>query len=292
VSTSVIQRYRFDDVRRFAAALGTASGLVPPRALALASHLLWFDAAGAGSHGIGTLPEWLEAIDSGRVDPGTVGQLRTERASLAIFDGQNGIAPLVLARAAELAVEKSRELGVGLVRVAHVGEVGSAAAVAAGMAVGPIAGVLVGPGGAYSLACPSAGGLPIVMDSALPANGDRDDSSAAPAARAGGRKNGGPLAPPHCEVLAAWSEMLAPAGAWLVAAIAVAYLEPLTTFHERLDVWWRSRPHALGRLVPEVWDGHRRLVHEQGVAIPAPVWKKLKHWSQRLSVEAPKPSES
>ena len=57
MSTTVIHRYRLDDLRRFAAALGAASGLVPLRALALASHLFWFDAAGAAIFGIGTLPD-------------------------------------------------------------------------------------------------------------------------------------------------------------------------------------------------------------------------------------------
>jgi LDH2 family malate/lactate/ureidoglycolate dehydrogenase len=292
VSTSVIHRYRFDDLRRFAAALGSASGLVPLRALALASHLLWFDAAGAGLSGIATLPEWLEALASGAIDPATVGRLRTERAALAIFDGENGIPPLVLARAAELAVEKARELGAGLVRVAHVGRIGSAAAVAAGIAIGPNVGFLVGPDRTWSLACPSAQGLPIVIDSVLAAENASHGKTGTPASRAGARKHPEPAMPPPCEGLAAWAEMLAPEGSWLVAAIAIANLEPLATFHERLGAWSRGLAGAPGWLLPDVWDAHRREVCEHGVAIPAPVWKKLKQWSQRLAVEIPNSSES
>ncbi len=70
-----MDRYGFDDLRRFAAALGTACGLVPLRALALASHLLWFDAAGAASLGIASLPDWLEAIERGQLDPRTIGRV-------------------------------------------------------------------------------------------------------------------------------------------------------------------------------------------------------------------------
>jgi LDH2 family malate/lactate/ureidoglycolate dehydrogenase len=288
VSTTVIHRYRVDDLRRFAAALGASSGLVPLRALALASHLLWFDAAGAGSYGIATLPDWLEAMASGRVDPAATGTLRFERAALANFDGQNGVPPLVLARAGELAVEKARELGVGLVRVVHVGRIGSAAAVAAAMAVGPIAGLLVAPGEAWSLAFPSARGLPVVIDSALAAE---DAAYDATGSRAGARKRALPVVPLPSDGLASWAELLAPAGSWLVAAIMVAQLEPLTTLHERLDAWVRATTEAPGRLLPELWDAHRREVHEHGVAIAAPIWKKLKQWSQRLAVDAPTPNE-
>jgi ureidoglycolate dehydrogenase (NAD+) len=288
----VIHRYRFDDVRRFAAALGAASGIVPLRALALASHLLWFDAAGAGSLGVATLPDWLEALATGQVDPGAVGTLRAERAGLSVFDGQNGIPPLALARAGELAVEKAREVGVGLVRLAHVGQVGSAAAVAAAMAVGPIAGILVGPGEAWSLACPSAHGLPLVIDSALSAEDAAGETTGTPLSRAGARKRALPVMPPADDGLTSWAELLAPAGSWLVAAVAVANLEPLTTFHERIDAWARAAPAAPGRLLPELWDAHRRDVHEHGVAITASVWKKLKQWSQRLGVEAPAPNGS
>jgi LDH2 family malate/lactate/ureidoglycolate dehydrogenase len=292
VSTSAVHRYRFDDLRRFGAALGAASGLVPLRALALASHLLWFDAAGAGAFGIATLPEWLEAMASGRVDAGAVGALRAEHAALVVYDGQNGLPPLVLVRAGELAIEKARELGVGLVRVAHIGSIASAAAVAAGMAVGPVAGLLVGPRGAWSLACPSASGLPVVIDSALSAEDSPGETTGAPGNRGAARKHAEPVAPPVGVGLAAWAEMLAPEGSWLVAAISVANLEPLATFHERLDAWARTAAETPGRLLPDECEARRRDAHEHGVAITASAWKKLKQWSQRLTVEAPTPNDS
>ena len=131
---AVIHRYGFDELRRFAAAIASAAGLAPARALALASHLLWFDAAGAPTLGIATLPSWLEEIDGGRLDPLAVGRVVSERTTLALLDGENGLPPLILERAAELAVEKARESAVGLVRVVGVGPVRSAAPIAAGTA--------------------------------------------------------------------------------------------------------------------------------------------------------------
>ena len=75
MSAAATHRYRWDDLRRFAAALGGAVGLDPARALALASHLLWFDAAGAARLGIATLPDWLEMMEGGQVDVRARGQV-------------------------------------------------------------------------------------------------------------------------------------------------------------------------------------------------------------------------
>ncbi len=257
--------------------------------MALASHLLWFDAAGAGLFGIESLPSWLEAMTSGRVDPSAVGFVRGERAALALLDGENGIPPLILERAGELAVEKSRDAGVGLVRVANIAPTGSAAAVAARMAIGPVAGLVVGPAGLWSAAFPSANGLPCVVDSALSAEEAGADKKGA--SRTQSPKPGGPAVPPVWNGLASWAKMLAPEGSWLVAAVAVTNLEPLARFHERLDEWMQGMPAAKEYWAPAAWDARRREAEEHGVVIAAPVWKKLKHWSQRLAVDVPQPGQ-
>ncbi|MBX6314493.1 MAG: Ldh family oxidoreductase, partial [Isosphaeraceae bacterium] len=139
-------RFRLDDLRHLAAALGAGVGLAPSRAAALATHLLWFDAAGAASFGIATLPDWLERIAARQVDPRAEGTIGLERAGTANLDGQNGVGPLILARAASLAAEKARDVGVGLVRVTGLGPTGPAAPAAAEIAIGPEAAALIGPG--------------------------------------------------------------------------------------------------------------------------------------------------
>jgi LDH2 family malate/lactate/ureidoglycolate dehydrogenase len=292
VSAAVIPCYRFDDVRRFAAALAMACGLTPARALALASHLLWFDGAGAPTLGIATLPGWLEAIEAGRVDPAVAGRVITERSSLAIVDGQNGLPPLLLERAAELAVEKAREAAVGLVRVSHLGEFRSAAAVTAGIAVGPMAGLALGPGRLWSMAVPSEAGLPFVVDSGLStadANGKHGagrsatDSSRQPASRRDLPSSA------LLHGLGLGAAVLVPEDCWLVAAVSVLALEPLATFHERVAQALRGVAGTPGRLLPDLWDRRRRDAHEHGVAIPEPAAKSLKTWAQRLAVEPPTP---
>jgi hypothetical protein len=293
VSTGAISRFGFDDLRRFAAALGIGSGLAPARALAIASHLLWFDAAGAANLGIASLPDWLEAIEKGQVDSRAMGRVVAERSALAIFDGENGLPPLLLERAAELAVEKARETAVGLVRVDHVGPVRSAAAVAAGIALGPMAGLVLGPNRLWSIALPSEAGLPIVIDSGLAGCGvggkaheSRTPGKSAkhPVARRGGSVPGWD----RLEALWLGAEVFRPADSWILAAVSVTAWEPLAAFHERVAAL-HDRDETPGRLVPAVWDAQRREARERGIAVPASAWKSLNEWAQRLAVEIPSP---
>jgi LDH2 family malate/lactate/ureidoglycolate dehydrogenase len=289
-----MNRYGFDDLRRFAAALGTACGLAPLRALAMASHLLWFDAAGAATLGIATLPAWLEAIEGGQVDPQAAGRVVGQRSALAIFDGENGLPPLLLERAAELAVETARETAVGLVRVDHVGPIRSAAAVAAGIALGPMAGLVLGPNRLWSMGLPSEVGLPVVVDSGLaiaaagtgkPGGVRTPADSPKPAAS---RRTGSAPAIDLLDGLRLGTEVLIPAGGWLVAAVSVAAIEPLAAFHQRVAAW-DGLEEAPGRLLPDAWDARRREARARGIAIPLPAWKSLNQWAQRLAVEVPGP---
>jgi LDH2 family malate/lactate/ureidoglycolate dehydrogenase len=298
VSAAVIHRYRFDDMRQFAAALGTGVGLPPSRALALASHLLWFDAAGAPILGIATLPSWIEAVDRRQINPITTGRVVRERTALALFDGENGPAPLVLERAAEVAVEKARESAVGLVRVIGTGSVRSTAPVAAGIAIGPMAGWVLGPGRYWSMALPSQGGLPLVVDSGLSAAAAGDNAGSADAA---GRRASAPPkspssgrdGPPSASMLfeGFWlgTEILVPEDGWLVAAVSIPALESFATFDERLAAVASGVSPAPGRLLPDAWEARRREVRQKGVVVEAATWKSLAHLARRLSVDVPDP---
>jgi LDH2 family malate/lactate/ureidoglycolate dehydrogenase len=269
-----VLRYRLDDLRRLASALLAKVGVAPARASALATHLLWFDAAGVASFGIETLPAWLERLDSGQVDPVAEGRVTMERAATAAFDGQNGLPPLVLARAAGLAAEKARELGLGLVRVDQVGPMGPAAAVAADLAIGPFAAFFLGPGPSWALALPSEEGLPAVYDTAL-------EGGKSP----GGARSSGPSP----DRIVPWAHLLVPEGGWLVGAVAVTAIEPLATLQERVGAEVKRGGEGPGRLLPTSWEGRRREAREHGVPIFNAAWKKLKRWADRFEVETPAP---
>jgi LDH2 family malate/lactate/ureidoglycolate dehydrogenase len=264
-------RCRLDELRRFATELISGLGVSPPRAAAMVSQLLWFDAAGASNFGIATLPRWLERIDAGEFDAAAEGRVMIERNGTAVLDGQNGLPPLILGRAAGVAVEKARDAGVALVRVAHVGPTGPAAAVAAEIAIGPWSAMILGPGPSWSLAIPSDSGLPAVFDSAL-AEVETDGRNT-PRSR-----------PSWPDGLAPWAAVLAPEEGWLIAAFAVAAWEPLPVFHSRVKEALDGRAAGPGQLLPTAWEAHRRTVREQGVPLPDAVRQELSRWAERVGV--------
>ena len=268
-------RYRMDDLRRLGSALGAGAGLAPTRAAALAGHLLWFDAAGAHSFGIATLSGWLDRLEFGQDDPKAEGRIHQERAAVAVLDGQRGPGPLILGRAAGLAIEKARDVGVGLIRVSGLGPAGPAAPIAAEVAIGPELAVVLGPGPSIALALPAPEGLPVVFDSALASDGP-DGAS--------------PISPPEAltALAAPWSALV-PEEGWLVVAVAVTAMEPLGTFHERVADAIRGLEESPGRLLPKPWDARRAEARRVGVPLDASTLASLRDRAERLGVEMPRP---
>ena len=125
VTASASTRYRLDDLRRLAASLASGLGVAPARSSTLATHLLWFDAAGASSHGVATLPTWLDRLDRGEIDAKAEGS-----SGLRNMPGppsstpRTAWPPLALEKAAGIAAEKARDVGVGIVRVRNLGPSG------------------------------------------------------------------------------------------------------------------------------------------------------------------------
>jgi hypothetical protein len=297
--------YRLDDLRRFAVALGIGAGIPAGDASTLASQLLWYDACGVPRSGIGSLPAWLDQVTSKRINATARGRVVSERAALANLDGQNGLGPLILARAAEIAIEKARDAAFGLVRIGNLSSSPpiTATAVVADSATGPFACFALGPGGSRTLALPGEGGLPVVVDPLLSEATPvpEEDGSpkrkrastrrqAAPSTATGMTKLSQEANHSAIEAFFPWVEALAPDGGWLLGAIAVSALEPLTTFHERVT--------AISKAVSR-FDNHgltdsgmecRRRAREHGVAIEPAAWKSLKAKAQLLGVEFPHPS--
>lgn len=223
----------------------------------MAGHLLWFDSAGAAAFGVATLADWLDRLVSGSVDPKAAVKVGPERSGTAVLDGRNGPGPLVLLRAAEIASEKARDVGVGIVRVKGIGPSGPATPAVAEAAVGPMIVSALGPGGSWTIAVPSAGGPPFLADSAF-----------------GG---GSPAALPP--LLAC----LEP-GEWLVQAVAVAALEPLSSLHERVAER-ASTADGPSILRPDRLDEHRRIARERGVPVDPAARAAIAAWAGRLGVE-------
>jgi LDH2 family malate/lactate/ureidoglycolate dehydrogenase len=268
VSLKVATRYRLDDLRRLASNLAAGLGVVPARASALATHLLWFDAAGASSHGIATLPNWLDRIDRKEIDPVALGRVSLEHSGTAVFDAQNGLGPLALETAAGIASEKARDVGIGIVRVRNLGPSGPPAPIASSLAIGPFAAVIAGPGPSLAVAVPMPEGLPALYDSALGEGFDPSNTAWL-----------GPLAP--------WLSAFSGEGGWVILALAVSAMEPLTSFHERVASTFTNTPEGAGVLSPGSWEARRREARERGVSLDGPSLDALKAWADRLGVSWP-----
>ena len=83
MTESRLTRHRLDDLRRLATDLASRVDVLPARASALATYLLWFDAAGASSHGIATLPDWLDRIERKEIDAKAEGRAGFEHSGTA-----------------------------------------------------------------------------------------------------------------------------------------------------------------------------------------------------------------
>ncbi|MFO0907270.1 MAG: Ldh family oxidoreductase [Isosphaeraceae bacterium] len=274
---------RLDDLKRFTAGLLERLGVPPANAALVASRVLWFEAADAAHLGIATLPELLDHLASSRFDPRSEGRIGSERNGTAVFDACQGIPLLVLARAAELAMEKGRDAGVGLVRVDGVGPLRSAAGIVAEVAVGPFAALALGPspgegaGNAFALAIPGPTGLPLVYDPALATPKPAGASRRKPAAR--------PSVLPGLDL--ALLDALRPERSWLVGAVSTTAFEPLTALQERAGHVVAGLEPGEGRLLPEAWERRRRAARDEGVRVSPEPAAALASWAHRLGVPLP-----
>jgi Malate/L-lactate dehydrogenase len=276
VSLSPATRYRFDDIRRFAASMIAGLGVPAPRASAMASHLLWFDAAGASSQGISTLPIWLDRLDRKEIDPVAEGRSCLEHAGTAVVDGRGGLAPLVLGKAAGIAAEKARDVGVGIVRVHGLGRSGPMAPMVADLAIGPFVAWIAGPGPSIAVGVPMPEGLPALYDSALDVGTGVGEPSSSEF-------------PGGIGAMAPWIAGFAGSDdGWSILALSVSAMEPLASFHRRVAASIRGRAGP-GYLTPGPWEARRQEVRERGMILDGSFFDGLRPWSERLEIPFPSP---
>ena|GEM_PF-2010727 len=284
-----LKRYRPDDLRRLGAELGAIAGLSPQRAALFVGQLLWFDLGGTPEHGFGTLPTWLHRMEMGEVVPTAEGEILAERLGTAVLNGKQGVGPLVLSRAGELAVEKSRDAAIGLVKVVGLSHAGPTGGVAASLAVGPQACAILGPGPAWSLALPASEGPPAVYDSTLEAS--RSNLKAPKGEVEGSTRPGdGPPSPvASIPTWAPWAQALVPDGGYLVAVLGIRAFESLSVFHERVTSLMQSVKTTPGCLTPDAWEASRARAFEHGLQMTGASWDQLLDRARRAGVSIPEP---
>jgi LDH2 family malate/lactate/ureidoglycolate dehydrogenase len=104
-----------------------AAGLPGTDARAIADLMVEADLRGSDTHGVIRLPLYVRRLRAGGINVTPNIRTLSERASVALLDGDNGMGHLVMRRAAELAIDKARATGIGWVGARMSNHAGPAA---------------------------------------------------------------------------------------------------------------------------------------------------------------------
>jgi len=104
-----------------------AAGLPKADAQILADLMVEADLRGSDTHGAIRLPLYVRRLRAGGINAAPNIRVISERDSVALIDGDNGMGHLVMRRAAELAIEKAKATGIGWVGARMSNHAGPAA---------------------------------------------------------------------------------------------------------------------------------------------------------------------
>lgn len=111
---------------RFIAAALERAGLPPADAGIVGQLMAEADLQGSDGHGVIRLPQYVKRIRAGGINTHPDIRVVSERAAMALIDGDNGMGHLVVSRAVDLAIEKARTCGVAWVSVRSSNHAGPA----------------------------------------------------------------------------------------------------------------------------------------------------------------------
>jgi uncharacterized oxidoreductase len=177
--------FNAEPLEQLAVAIFERCGAPADHAQCVASHLVEANLAGHDSHGVLRIAQYVDLIDAGTLKPAAQMQIVHETAAAAVVDGNAGFGQVIARDAMRLAIKIARREGVGAVTVrhcSHTGRIGTYTQMAAEEGLVGIAMVNTGGGGQsvapfggtarrlstnpISIAAPSAGPRPIVLDMA------------------------------------------------------------------------------------------------------------------------------
>jgi uncharacterized oxidoreductase len=113
-----------DGALSLAADLLVSAGARADAARIVAQHLVESDRAGVPSHGVMRIPQYLEQIASGEIDPAATPARERSSGAHVRVDGKRSFGQVAAAFAVDAAVEAARASGVAVVTVRHTGHAG------------------------------------------------------------------------------------------------------------------------------------------------------------------------
>ena len=154
-------RVKFETLRDFIAAAFVTAGMPERDAATVGALMAEADLQGSDGHGVIRLPMYLRRIAAGGMNLTPDIRVVSERAGMALVDGDNGIGHLVVKRAAELAIEKAKRSGVAWVGVRASNHAGPASLYARMPLAHDMVGLYFAVGNANHL--PPWGGLEMLL---------------------------------------------------------------------------------------------------------------------------------
>lgn len=152
---------KITDLHGFIARVLAAVGLSSADADRVGKLMAEADARGADGHGVFRLPQYVQRIESGGMNPRPEIRVVREQAATALVDGDNAMGHLVMSRAAEIAIEKARSAGVAWVGACNSNHAGPASLYARMPLAHDMVGIYIAVGSANHL--PPWGGTEMLL---------------------------------------------------------------------------------------------------------------------------------
>jgi LDH2 family malate/lactate/ureidoglycolate dehydrogenase len=155
------RRVSVERLAEFIAEALEVAGLAPADAQKVGRLMAECDAIGGDAHGVFRLPQYVRRLRAGGYNARPDIRIASERAAMALIDGDNAMGHLVMSRAAEIAIEKARSTGVAWVGARFSNHAGPAAVYARMPLAHDMIGVYVAVGSANHL--PPWGGTEMLL---------------------------------------------------------------------------------------------------------------------------------
>jgi uncharacterized oxidoreductase len=130
-----------DEIVKIADVMLRAGGASEGHAMTVAEHLANANLAGHDSHGFIRIPQYLDAMKNGTLDPRAEPEVVGENAGTVQINGHGTFGQVVATMATRLGIEKARESGISLVTMGnlhHTGRIGTYPEMAAEEGMGAI----------------------------------------------------------------------------------------------------------------------------------------------------------
>jgi L-2-hydroxycarboxylate dehydrogenase (NAD+) len=119
------QTFPIEQLREFSVRVFAAFGVPEEDARLAADVLAGADLRGIDTHGVARLPQYVEMLRHGRINPRPQIRVDRETPSTATVDGDNGLGLVVGPRANRMAMEKAERVGSGWVAVRNSNHFGA-----------------------------------------------------------------------------------------------------------------------------------------------------------------------